>query len=304
MPTGRRELTWLACDALAAAGRKPAIASVREWTLSHHGRKQGSDTDTQADINAWYGVLLALKQEQLTVAGLPDDVAQLARSLWLKANEAARDNLHLERAAMDAELQNAQAREQAAAVNAAAAEDRASAAGHALDVARESILRLEQALQELRTAGHANSLRQSAHCEQLETRMGQLLQESIQKDAVHAARLTELDGLRRHALLQIDEARTESRLYKTQAERAAQTQLAALTALQQAAAHSQAELAGALGRLSAVEESLAAAQQHNRILEAALVHARLQDAPTRVVATKRPGTGLVQRAPAFRRRKL
>jgi hypothetical protein len=137
MASGRRELTWQACDALAAAGRKPSIGSVREWTLANHGRKQGSDTDTQADINAWYALLLTARQEQQTIAGLPEDVAALARSLWRKANEAAADHLAERRRAIDAELERARGETAAATEAAAAAHRHAAATGHALDVARK-----------------------------------------------------------------------------------------------------------------------------------------------------------------------
>ena len=49
----RQELTWRACDALAAAGKKPSIGLVREWTIAATGPKKGSDGDVQKDIHLW-----------------------------------------------------------------------------------------------------------------------------------------------------------------------------------------------------------------------------------------------------------
>jgi hypothetical protein len=53
----RQDLTRLACDALAGAGKKPSIGLVREWTITTAGAKKGSDGDVQKDINLW-GVTL------------------------------------------------------------------------------------------------------------------------------------------------------------------------------------------------------------------------------------------------------
>lgn len=304
MATGRRELTWLACDALAAAGRKPSIASVREWTIANHGRKQGSDTDTQADINAWYALLLAMKQEKQAVAGLPEEVAVLARGLWVKANEAASESLNAHRAAIDAELAAAHAAIQAATDEALAADSRTTASGHALDVARESIRRLEETQSAMRATTQALEVRHAAQLQSCNDRIAALGRDATQKDADHAARVTEIEGLRRHALMQIEEARAESRHWKSDLERAGLAHQAALAAERQTSARFQSELAGASGRLSAIEEALSAAAGRNAALEAALVQLRDADVHgRRLPAAKRPGTPTPQRMSPFRRRK-
>ena len=305
MASGRRELTWQACDALAAAGRKPSISSVREWTLAQHGRKQGSDTDTQADINAWYALLLAMKQEQRTIAGLPDDVAELARGLWIRANDAANEGLAAHRMAIDGELADAQARSAAADAQAIDAGQRADAITHALDIARESIRRLEESLCALRATVQATDVRHAGQLQARDDRIAGLAHDIVQKDSEHAARATEFDGLRRHALLQIDEARTESRYWKNECERTALSHQAALQLERQATAKLQAELAGACGRLSAVEESFATARERSAALEAELVTLRQAGVATQAAAaTRRVGLVRPPRTMPFRRRKL
>lgn len=308
MATGRRELTWMACDALAMAGRKPSISSVREWTIAHHGRKQGSDTDTQADINAWYALLLAMKQEKQSVAGLPEEVAALARTMWLKANAAAADGLSEHRAAIDAELASAQARIAAADSATAAALGQASAVGHALDVAREAIRRLEEAVSAQAATLQAGEARHGALLQARDARIAALVHEGGQKDTEHARHVVELEGLRRHALLQIDEARTESRHWKAEYDRLIATHQSVQAAERRTLAQAQEELAGARGRLSAIEESLAAAEQRGAALEAALRQAQAtptRDTGTRAGGIARPGSQPpVKRGMAFRRRKV
>ncbi len=303
MASGRREFTWQACDALAAAGRKPSIASVREWTLANHGRKQGSDTDTQADINAWYVLLLALKQEKQTVAGLPDDVAALARGLWIKANEAASDALQAHRAQADAEI--AAAAQQCALAEAATAGERAHAAalGHELDIARESIRRLEESLSEIRATVQATEVRHAGQLQLRNDQLGASGREIARKDAEHAARVAELDGLRRHALLQIDAARTEARANRDEYERSLLAHQQAQMQLRQANGKAQKELAGAAGRLSAIEEALSAARQQNAALEVALAQERVAAAGSAGAPVRRPGSARLQRESGFKRRR-
>jgi predicted nucleic acid-binding Zn-ribbon protein len=305
MASGRRELTWQACDALAAAGRKPSIGSVREWTLANNGRKQGSDTDTQADINAWYALLLTARHEQQTIAGLPEDVAALARSLWRKANEAAAEHLAERRRAIDAELERARA-ETAAAIEAAAAAHRhAAATGHELDVARESIRRLEDALSTLRASSEATEARHRDQLQHRDEQITALRRDATRKEGEWATRLAELDGLRRHALLQIDEARSESRRWRGECERTAQSHQLQLDAERRAGDDARSALAGVTGRLSAIEEALAAALERNATLEAALARAVIAGPASRS-RHARPDPGDTKRAgpAAFKRRKL
>lgn len=303
MATGRREFTWQACDALAAAGRKPSIASVREWTLAHHGRKQGSDTDTQADINAWYVLLLALKQEKQTVAGMPDEVAALARGLWIKANEAASDALQAQRVELDAELANASQQVARAEDATAAIRSHAATLGHEIDVAREAIRRLEDALSEVRATVQATEVRHAGQLHLRDEQLAALGRELARKDAEHAARVAELDGLRRHALLQIDEARTEARTWKGEHDRSVVAHQSALAQTRDVNAKVQEELAAAGGRLSAIEEALAASRQQNAFLEATLAEARVTTASGASALAKRPGSGRLARGSGFKRRR-
>lgn len=303
-------MTWLACDALAAAGRKPSIASVREWTLANQGRKQGSDTDTQADINAWYALLLAMRQEKQTVAGLPEEVAALARGLWIKANEAASDSLQAHRETIDDALAAARRATADAVADALTARHEAAQTGHALDVAHESIRRLEEALSALRATVEATEVRHAGQLQAKDERIAALTRDIARKESEHAARLVEFDGLRKHALMQIDEARTESRYWKSECERTAQQHQTSLAAERQNTATAQAELAGASGRLSAIEEALAAAQSRAAQLENELAQSRLATATTattgipRGASARRTASSAVPRPSPFRRRKL
>ncbi|MGI4849657.1 MAG: DNA-binding protein, partial [Janthinobacterium lividum] len=77
----RVDLTRIACDAIAAQGKKPSIGQVREWTIANCGGKKGSDGDVQRDISSWFDDLLKLKRDK-HIEGLPDAVAALARDLW------------------------------------------------------------------------------------------------------------------------------------------------------------------------------------------------------------------------------
>jgi hypothetical protein len=97
-----------------------------------------------------------------------------------------------------------------------------------------------------------------------------LRRDATRKEGEWATRLAELDGLRRHALLQIDEARSESRRWRGECERTAQSHQSQLEAERRAGDDARSALAGVKGRLSAVEEALGVAQQRNVALEAAL----------------------------------
>ncbi len=304
MATGRKELTWLACDAIAAGGRKPSIASVREWTLVNHGRKQGSDTDTQADINAWYGVLLAMKQQTQVIAGLPESVAELARQLWIKASDAALDNLSSHRKTVDAALEVAKAdvasAEQATSVAAASFEN----VKHERDIAQESIRRLEEALTAAQANIQAANERNALHVKTMDERLATSVSEVTKKETELAARTVEIDGLRKHALLQIEEARSETREWKDACERAATMHQTALNAERHSLAAARAELAGTSGRLSAVEEALTRSEQRVATLEL-IAHQRREQAVAEGTTTppRKPGMVRASKTMVFRRRK-
>ncbi|MGS0741466.1 DNA-binding protein [Glaciimonas sp. GG7] len=267
----RRSLTHAACDAIARAGKKPAITSVREWTLATHGKKQGSDTDVQGDINAWFQELLALKQETLVVSGLPDEVAALARALWLKANEAAATTLGDERAEVQQQVIRAHAAIASAEEQAQVTHRRAEVLGHELDIAREAIRRLEESLTEIRSTAAAIEERHAGQLQSRNERIAALTTDFTRKEAEYAARITELDGVRRHALLQIDEARVESRHWKQEFDRVDAENKSTVVTYRQHASALNAELAGVRGRLGAVEEALTASRVRCTQLEAGLV---------------------------------
>ena len=125
----------------------------------------------------------------------------------------------------------------------------------------------------------------------------------------YAAGLVELEGARKHSLLQIDQARGESRHWKAEFERVDHENRTTLETYRQKASSLATELAGARGRLSAIEEALTAARARNAALEQSVaVHAAHQETDLRprpiAPATKRvlaAGKGM---ASALRRRKL
>lgn len=268
MTTPRRELTWQACDALARDGKKPSISSVREWTLMHHGLKRGSDTDTQADINAWYAELLASKQERIAVAGMPDAIAELARTLWLKACEAAAENLAKEREEICAQIVRAQEEVLAVRQQAKAASDQMEMTANQLAVVQEAVKRLEEALSESRTTAAVAQERHAGHLQQRDDRIAALLKELSRRDVEHAARVSDLESGRKHALLQMDEARQQTRVLRQDAERIAAEMYAASAAQHRHSTQLEAELGNATEKLSMAETRMKELADRSRMLEA------------------------------------
>ena len=125
----------------------------------------------------------------------------------------------------------------------------------------------------------------------------------------YAAGLIELEGARKHSLLQIDQARGESRHWKGEFERVDHENRTTLETYRQKASSLATELAGACGRLSAIEEALTSARVRNTALEQSIAAqtARQETEPRLrpiAPATKRlpaVGNGM---ASALRRRKL
>ena len=291
----RRTLTYAACDAIAAAGKKPSISSVREWTLSTQGKKQGSDTDVQGDINAWFQELLALKQEKLVVSGLPDEVAALARAMWIKACESAAERLNTERAENQLLITAAEEKVQAAAAQITEAHQRTEIVEHECDVAREAIRRLEESLTEMRITAVAIDERHAGQLLARDERITALTTDFARKEAEYAARIIELDGVRKHALLQIDEARIESRHWKAEFDRVDTENKSSVVTYRQRASALDAELAGVRGRLGAVEESLAASRQRCSQLEAAALAVPPVSDTAPAVSRKVRAGGLIKR---------
>ena len=299
----RQELTWRACDALAAAGKKPSIGLVREWTIASTGTKKGSDGDVQKDIHGWFDDVLKLKRDSV-IDGLPDAVGSLARDLWRLAVDCAgqalageRDALGLDKAAADKLV--TQAREKTVV-----AVELANALTTRLDIATETIAgrddtirRLEDALAEARTMLIAK-----------DERLAGIADELARTAQQYAAGLIELEGARKHSLLQIDQARGESRHWKAEFERVDYENRTTLETYRQKASSLATELAGARGRLSAIEEALTAARVRNAALEqsvaaqAARQETELRPRPI-VPTTKRASAGKGM-ASALRRRKL
>jgi len=112
--------------------------------------------------------------------------------------------------------------------------------------------------------------------------------------------------VRKHALLQIDEARTESRQWKTEFHRLDAENTSTVARYQQCAASLEANLAGARGRLSAVEEALAASHQRCRQLEGECALAKAKSpAAAMALAPKRARAGKLRTAGTLvHRRKL
>lgn len=265
----RQELTRLACDALAAQGKKPSIGLVREWTIAYAGAKKGSDGDVQKDIAAWFDDLLKLKRDK-AVAGLPDAVAALARDFWRLAVDTADDSLSHEREALAAEKTDAEKLVTLAREDAASAVEIANQIKGRLAIATETITgrdetikRLEEALSEARSTLQGK-----------DERIAGLSAHLSRKAEEHAAGLAEIDGLRKHTLLQIDQARGDARHWKSEFERVAHENRTTADTYRRETSTLEVELAAARGRLGAVEEALVAAVTRAKETEIELLNAK------------------------------
>ena len=289
---------------LAAAGKKPSIGLVREWTIASTGAKKGSDGDVQKNIHGWFDDLLKLKRDRV-IDGLPDAVGSLARDFWRLAVDCAGDALACERDALEVDKAAAdrlvvQAREQTVA-----AVDLANALTTRLDIATETIAgrddtirRLEDALAEARATLTAK-----------DERLAGIADELARTTQQYAVGLIELEGARKHSLLQIDQARGESRHWKAEFERVDHENRTTLETYRQKASSLATELAGTRGRLSAIEEALTVARVRNAALEQSIAaQAERQESELRLrpiaPATKRASAVGKGMASALRRRKL
>ena len=213
------------------------------------------------------GFFNSLLKRDNVIDGLPDAVGSLARDLWRLAVDCAgdalageRDALGLDKAAADKLV--VQAREKTAA-----AVELANALTTRIDIATETIAgrddmirRLEDALAEARATLMAKDERLTGISDELARTTQQ-----------YAAGMIELDGARKHSLLQIDQARGESRHWKAEFERVDHENRTTLETYRQKASSLATELATARGRLSAIEEALAAARARNAALEQRMV---------------------------------
>lgn len=258
----RQSLSWAACDALAAEGKKPSIGLVREWTIAATGAKKGSDGDVQRDISLWYADLLKLKRTQ-AIRELPGPVAALTRDLWQLSVDCANDQLAAERQLLEHEKEDANRLVELARSEAAAAADLSAQLKSRVAIANETIAGRDETIKRLETS--------LVQCQAIllakDERIESLSAELARKAEEHAAGMVERDGLRKHALLQIDQARSEVRHWKSEFERVDQENKSTVELQRQKASSLSNELAGALGRLSATEDSLRAATQRAQVLE-------------------------------------
>ena len=81
----RREIALSMCDELAALGLKPSLRLLRSKGL------HGSDTDVQADVNYWYGKLLAQHTANSRADAIPTLLREQMLALWDAANTLAKE---------------------------------------------------------------------------------------------------------------------------------------------------------------------------------------------------------------------
>lgn len=250
----RQQLTFVACDALAVLGKKPSVALVREQSIAIAGIKKGSDGDVQEDIRLWYDGLFALKRDA-AIDGLPEQMATLFRATWRAAVEMAaqgvaaeREQLALKGVQMLAKVEHAQAE--------------VAVMQHQLDLAvteaggrNAAITRLDETI----ARRDADIAQCNARLAAKDERIEALTAELARNAAEQAAAVSQLDGARRHALLQIDQARVEARRWEKRFEGCVLESKAAKQAADADAAAAnkiEAKLAGARARIELLEENI------------------------------------------------
>ena len=166
---------------------------------------------------------------------------------------------------------------------------------HEFDVASEAIRRLEESLTEIRTTAAAIEERHAGQLLARDERIVDLTSDFARKEAEYASRITELNGVRKHALMQIDEARVESRHWKAEFDRVDAENKSSVVTYRQRASALDSELAGVRGRLGAVEESLAASRLRCAQLEAAAMSVRSLDQAVPSKSMRTRAGGLIKR---------
>lgn len=294
----RAELHRHAADAIAAEGRKPSISSLRQWTLLHAGIKRGSDTDTQADVTAWWRDLLALKNQK-RIADVPESISSLATTLWKAALEAAEKSLASQwsdlaeaRFDMQRQIDLANAAEQASKGDAARLRGE-------LEVAHATSAGKEDAIAQLR--GELAAARATLGAK--DQRIEGLASDFARKSQENATAVQQLDDLRRSSLVQIDEARQEGRHWRGEFHRVDEENRSALQKHQLRHTELQSQMAEARGRMSAFQESLTEQQERNRELENALTLAKADAASAQTMSpARRRGRPRLGRSTVTRRR--
>lgn len=296
----RQALTRLACDTLAAEGKKPSIGLVRAWTIATTGAKKGSDGDVQQDIHQWFEDLLKLKRDR-AIAELPDAVGAAARDFWRLAVDAANDALASERETLAKERIETEKLIDLAQEDTVAAVEIAGELKNKLAIAGEIIAGRDDAIQRLEQANAALCATLDAREERIDGLSAELARTAAQQ----AVGLAELDGLRKHSLLQIEQARAEARLWKAEFERVNAENKTSVQQYRSNAAALNNALSAARGRLGAVEEALAAEQTRSQALEVALATAKDGAAAPPAAGAKRFRTGKLRGGNGLvRRRKL
>lgn len=96
----RREIALIMCDELAALGLKPSLRLLRSKGL------HGSDTDVQADVNYWYGKLLAQHTANSRADAIPTLLREQMLALWDAANSLAKEAFSEAETAIRSEAEN------------------------------------------------------------------------------------------------------------------------------------------------------------------------------------------------------
>lgn len=92
----RREMVWALCNKLAAEGAKPTLRNVRQL-----GGARGSDTDVHQDIQEWFAKVFADHLDRAGGRGIPEPVSALASEIWALALSNADSTVEQKRAEAD-----------------------------------------------------------------------------------------------------------------------------------------------------------------------------------------------------------
>lgn len=266
--TTRKELTFAACDALAISGKKPSVALVRQQTMVLAGIKKGSDGDVQEDIRLWYEDLFALKRDA-SIAGIPEPMAALFRETWRGAVELAEEGVSGARAELERDRERAAAEVDRARTVSDALRHELAMAIKEVEARDAAIARLDGIVAQC----EAQMVQMNAKVAAKDERIEALSDELARKITEQAAAVTALEGDRRHALLQVDQARGEGRHWKEQFERSDRDARAArleADAYRNKAAGLETGLAGANGRLEVLQQSFAAERERTAALSSQL----------------------------------
>lgn len=190
---------------------------------------------------------------------MPDVVASLAKELWVRAVDTAHATLEDDRRDLEQQRQSASRDIDAARTETEDAIQQNRELEHALALAQETIggrntaiRRLEQELAEAKAALTSKDERILGLAADLNRR-------DQEASAVHA----QLDALRKHSLLQLDEARGEGRHWKSELDRT----MAVLCKARDKAGTLEVQSAESRGRAEGLEQALVNAREQIRQFE-------------------------------------